>query len=161
MSGTDGSIPTLVDWSGGPPAMARLVVAFYDRVERDDLLSPFLPGWVTTEHRRNVALWWTEVSGGPSDYTDRLGGYDRMRAHHRGLSITAAQRLRSANDHEPGRRRRRTDRGPRVPGRAGQLPGVGNQAGGGQLPAGCDAARARTGAPMGLGCGPALPALSR
>jgi hemoglobin len=36
------------------------------------------------------------VFGGPRDYTDRLGGYERMLAHHRGLSITAAQRLRFA-----------------------------------------------------------------
>ncbi|MET0763783.1 MAG: hypothetical protein ABWY29_02880, partial [Blastococcus sp.] len=62
MSGTDGdATPTLVDWAGGPPAMARLIDAFYDRVERDDLLSPFFPGGVSTEHRRHVALWWTEV----------------------------------------------------------------------------------------------------
>jgi hemoglobin len=96
MSGTDDAIPTLVEWAGGPPAMARLIDAFYDRVERDDLLSPFFPGGVTVAHRRHVALWWTEVFGGPSDYTDRLGGYDRMLAHHRGLSITADQRLRFA-----------------------------------------------------------------
>ena len=96
MSGTDDAIPTLVDWAGGPPAIARLIDAFYDRVERDDLLSPFFPGGVTAAHRRHVALWWTEVFGGPSDYTDRLGGYDRMLAHHRGLSITADQRLRFA-----------------------------------------------------------------
>ena len=88
-SGTDGPTPTLVDRAGDPPAMARLIDAFYDRVERDDLLNPFFPG------------------------------------------------------------------------RAGLPPGVGNQAGRGQLAAGRDAARARTGAPVGLGRGPASPALRR
>jgi hemoglobin len=43
-----------------------------------------------------VTAWWTEVFGGPSDYTDRLGGYERMLAHHRGLAITPEQRLRFA-----------------------------------------------------------------
>jgi hemoglobin len=38
-----------------------LIDAFYDRVERDDLLSPFFPGGVSAEHRRHVAAWWTEV----------------------------------------------------------------------------------------------------
>jgi hemoglobin len=92
----DDSVPTLIDWAGGPSAIARLIDAFYDRVERDDLLSPFFPGGVSPEHRRHVAMWWIEVFGGPSDYTDELGGYERMLAHHRGLAITALQRLRFA-----------------------------------------------------------------
>ena len=97
MTGTDADgTPTLIDWAGGPAAMARLIDAFYDRVEGDDLLSPFFPGGVSQEHRRHVTAWWTEVFGGPSDYTDRLGGYQRMLAHHRGLAIAAEQRLRFA-----------------------------------------------------------------
>jgi hemoglobin len=97
MTGTDADgTPTLVEWAGGPPAIARLINAFYDRVERDDLLSPFFPGGVGREHRRHVSDWWTEVFGGPSEYTDRLGGYERMLAHHRGLAITPEQRLRFA-----------------------------------------------------------------
>ena len=97
MSTTDGdATPTLVEWAGGPPAMARLIDAFYDRVERDDLLSPFFPGGVTVAHRRHVAAWWIEVFGGPADYTAELGGYERMLAHHRGLQITAEQRFRFA-----------------------------------------------------------------
>ena len=90
------ALPTLVEWAGGPPALVRLIEAFYDRVEADDLLSPFFPGGVSAEHRANVALWWIEVCGGPAGYTDRLGGYERMLAHHRGLAITGEQRLRFA-----------------------------------------------------------------
>lgn len=88
--------PTLIDWAGGPAAITRLVDAFYDRVEADDLLSPFFPGGVSQEHRQHVSLWWTEVLGGPAGYTEQLGGYERMLAHHRGLAITADQRLRFA-----------------------------------------------------------------
>jgi hemoglobin len=96
MAGTDDSTPTLVEWAGGPASIARLINAFYDRVERDDLLSPFFPGGVGQAHRRHVAAWWTEVFGGSREYSDRLGGYDRMLAHHRGLAITGEQRLQFA-----------------------------------------------------------------
>ncbi|MDT4935576.1 MAG: hemoglobin [Pseudonocardiales bacterium] len=89
-------LPTLVDWAGGPPAMRRLINAFYDRVEQDELLSGFFPGGVSAEHREHVSTWWIEVFGGPADYTERHGGYEAMLAHHRGLGITAEQRLRFA-----------------------------------------------------------------
>jgi hemoglobin len=90
------SVPTLVEWAGGPPAIHRLIDAFYDRVEADGLLSAFFPGGVSAEHRDHVALWWVEVFGGPAEYTQRLGGYEQMLAHHRGLGITSEQRLRFA-----------------------------------------------------------------
>ena len=91
-----GVVPTLVEWAGGPPAIRRLIDAFYDRVEADELLRQFFPGGVSLEHRDHVTLWWVEVFGGPADYTERLGGYERMLAHHRGLGITPEQRLRFA-----------------------------------------------------------------
>ena len=71
--------------------------AFYDRVERDDLLSPLFPGGVSEEHRAHVTVWWCEVFGGPADYTADHGGYDNMLAHHRGLEITPDQRFRFAS----------------------------------------------------------------
>lgn len=88
--------PTLFDWAGGAEAFRRLIDAFYDRVERDDLLSPLFPGGVPEEHRAHVTTWWIEVFGGPADYTGRLGGYPRMLAHHRELRITPEQRFRFA-----------------------------------------------------------------
>jgi hemoglobin len=88
--------PTLYEWAGGTEAFRRLIDAFYDRVERDDLLSPLFPGGVTEEHRAHVTLWWAEVFGGPADYTTSLGGYERMLAHHRDLGITPDQRRRFA-----------------------------------------------------------------
>ena len=88
--------PSLIDWAGGPAAFRRLIDAFYDRVEVDDLLSPLFPGGVHEERRDHVTTWWVEVFGGASDYTARHGGYERMLAHHRGLGITGEQRLRFA-----------------------------------------------------------------
>jgi hemoglobin len=88
--------PTLYDWAGGQEAFERLIDAFYDRVERDELLSPLFPGGVGEEHRRNVVAWWSEVFGGPARYSDELGGYERMLGKHRGLAITSEQRFRFA-----------------------------------------------------------------
>jgi len=94
---SDEQVPTLFDWAGGAEAFRRLIDAFYDRVERDDLLSPFFPGGVHEEHRAHVTAWWVEVFGGPAAYTSELGGYDAMLAHHRGLGITPEQRFRFAS----------------------------------------------------------------
>ena len=41
----------------------------------------------------HVTDWWCEVMGGPAVYTERHGGYEHMLAKHRGLAITAEQRL--------------------------------------------------------------------
>ncbi len=88
---------SLYDWAGGQQALDRLIDAFYDRVEADDLLSPFFPGGVTAAHREHVAAWWGEVLGGPARYSEELGGYERMLAKHRGLGITPEQRFRFAS----------------------------------------------------------------
>jgi hemoglobin len=88
---------SLYDWAGGHAAFERMIDAFYDRVEADDLLSPLFPGGVGQEHREHVVAWWSEVFGGPSRYTDELGGYEQMLAKHRDLGITAEQRFRFAS----------------------------------------------------------------
>jgi hemoglobin len=89
--------PSLYEWAGGTPAIARLIDAFYDRVEKDDLIGPFFPGGVSREHREHVTVWWCEVFGGSSDYTTHHGGYHAMVDHHRNLGITAGQRFRFAS----------------------------------------------------------------
>jgi len=91
------SPPTLYEWAGGHDGLERLINAFYDRVERDELLSPLFGGGVGEEHRRNVVAWWSEVFGGPARYSEELGGYERMLDKHRGLSITPEQRFRFAS----------------------------------------------------------------
>ena len=89
--------PTLYEWAGGERAFRALIDAFYDRVERDELLSPFFPGGVHEEHRDHVTAWWSEVFGGPDRYTAELGGYENMVAHHVGLEISPEQRHRFAS----------------------------------------------------------------
>jgi hemoglobin len=87
-------VPTIYEWAGGRAAFERWFDVFYDLVERDDLLGPVFDGRVTEEHRRNVTTWWSEVMGGPAQYTEQQGGYEHMLGKHRGLAITAEQRLR-------------------------------------------------------------------
>ena len=86
--------PTLYEWAGEQEAFRRLIDAFYDRVEQDELLGPLFGGRVSAEHRDHVTTWWSEVMGGPADYTAREGGYEHMLGKHRGLAITSEQRLR-------------------------------------------------------------------
>ncbi len=93
----DDGVPTLYEWAGGEAAFRRLIDAFYDRVEGDDLLSPLFPGGVPESHRAHVTTWWVEVFGGPAGYTEEHGGYAAMLAHHRGLHITPEQRFRFAS----------------------------------------------------------------
>jgi hemoglobin len=94
MSEPDKPTPSLYEWAGGETAIRRLMDRFYDRVERDDLLGPrFFPDGVHEQHRAHVATWWSEVFRGPARYTEELGGYESMLAHHRGLAITPEERL--------------------------------------------------------------------
>jgi hemoglobin len=90
----DSPTPTIYAWAGGRAAFARWLDAFYDRVERDELLAPLFGGAVSREHRDHVTDWWSEVMGGPALYTERHGGYEHMLARHRGLGIDAERRLR-------------------------------------------------------------------
>ena len=85
---------TIYEWAGGREAFERWLNAFYDLVEDDERLAPVFGGRVTEEHRDHVTTWWSEVMGGPADYTDHHGGYEHMLAKHRGLAIDADQRLR-------------------------------------------------------------------
>jgi hemoglobin len=88
-------VPTLYDWCGGSAALHRLTDVFYDRVLADPLLEPVFRN-MGPHHRDHVARWLGEVFGGPTDYTDRLGGYPAMLSHHIGLAITEEQRARWA-----------------------------------------------------------------
>jgi hemoglobin len=86
--------PSLYEWAGGAAAIRRLMDCFYDRVEQDELLSPYFPGGVHEEHRAHVTTWWSEVLGGPAAYTEELGGYENMLSRHRGLAIKPEERRR-------------------------------------------------------------------
>ena len=94
--GSENGTPTLYEWAGGESSFRRLIDAFYDRVESDELLAQLFPGGVHEEHRAHVTAWWCEVFGGPARYTEDHGGYESMLAHHRNLGITPQMRFRFA-----------------------------------------------------------------
>ena len=61
--------PTIFEWAGGRDAFERWLGRFYDLVEDDELLGPVFGGTVSDQHRRDVVTWWSEVMGGPAEYT--------------------------------------------------------------------------------------------
>ncbi|MGH4033852.1 group II truncated hemoglobin [Actinomycetota bacterium Odt1-20B] len=100
--GTGASTPTLYAWAGGAESFTRLTGIFYEKVLRDDLLSPLFAD-LPPEHAEHVALWLGEVFGGPTAYSDGhggsggSGGHAHMVAQHFGKSITEPQRRRWVN----------------------------------------------------------------
>jgi CDGSH-type Zn-finger protein/truncated hemoglobin YjbI len=97
--------PTLFQWAGGLPALTRMTRIFYEKyVPSDPLLAPIF-ATMSPDHPERVAAWLGETFGGPSQYTDMYGGYDRMVSQHAGKALTEQQRTRwaqlivqSAND---------------------------------------------------------------
>ncbi len=89
------STPTLYEWMGGIEALRRLTEVFYDAVEQDEVLAPVF-AHMGANHREHVAIWLGEVFGGPTRYTDELGGYPSMLRHHLGLNLSEHQRARWA-----------------------------------------------------------------
>ena len=87
--------PSLYEWAGGIAAFERLTSHFYAAIlsEPDPILEPVFRG-MDPDHPRHVAAWLAETFGGPSTYTDELGGYEHMLAKHRNLALTEAQRQR-------------------------------------------------------------------
>ncbi|MFC6886720.1 MULTISPECIES: group II truncated hemoglobin [Actinomadura] len=94
--GNGGSVPTLYDWAGGAEAFERLTETFYEQVLKDDLIGPLFAG-MDPGHPRYVAMWLSEVFGGPSRYSDERGGYTHMVTQHLGRAISDAQRRRWVN----------------------------------------------------------------
>jgi truncated hemoglobin YjbI/quinol monooxygenase YgiN len=94
--GTGASEPSLYEWAGGTEAFERLTEAFYREVLRDDLLEPLFRH-MNAEHPKFVAMWLSEVFGGPDTYTTKRGGYRHMLAQHLGKAITEPQRRRWIN----------------------------------------------------------------
>jgi CDGSH-type Zn-finger protein/truncated hemoglobin YjbI len=87
--------PSLYEWAGGLAALERLTSHFYDAIlsEPDPILEPVFRG-MDPDHPRHVAAWLAETFGGPTTYTDQLGGYEHMLAKHRDLALTETQRRR-------------------------------------------------------------------
>jgi hemoglobin len=85
---------TLYSAAGGMPFFARLVDAFYDRVERDAVLLAVYPepddlGPARERLRLFLAQYW----GGPTTYSDQRG-HPRLRMRHAPFAIGEDERDR-------------------------------------------------------------------
>jgi hemoglobin len=90
---------------GGEARLNSWIERFQDLIEGEERLAPLFGGTLGRTHREHVFAFFLEEFGGPTDYSDRFGGYPEMLDHHRDLAITEEQRVlfiellsRSADD---------------------------------------------------------------
>ena len=83
----------LLDRLGGEDGIRALVAAWYPQVLADPLLVPLF-GEGDPHHIDHLTALLVEVFGGQKRYTDELGGFPNLLAHHRGLEIAEPQRTR-------------------------------------------------------------------
>ena len=93
MTEGNNGVPSLYEWLGGAEVLNALMVKFYERVSRDELLRPLF-GEMPVDHPRHVADFVGEVMGGSQAYTVSRGGHATMLEHHFGRNISEAQRRR-------------------------------------------------------------------
>ena len=85
--------PTIFDIVGAG-FFVRLVDAFYDGVEHDQLLISMYPdGSDTVEARKRLAMFLAQYWGGPHDYLENRG-HPMLRMRHGGFAITHVERDR-------------------------------------------------------------------
>ncbi len=89
----DTETTTIYERIGGEDALRRAVDAFYTSVLTDPVLQPLF-GAGAAHHVDHLTAFLAEVFGGPSRYTDELGGFATLLEAHRGLNITDEQRAR-------------------------------------------------------------------
>lgn len=78
---------------GGERSIRTLVDGWYGRVLADPLLVPLF-GTGEPYHVDHLTAFLVEVFGGPTRYTEDLGGFPTLLGAHRGLAITEDQRQR-------------------------------------------------------------------
>jgi hemoglobin len=70
--------PSIYDFAGGDAAFLALAAAHHERCLQDpELNHPFSHG-VSPGHIEHLAAYWGEVFGGPSRYSNSLGGHSGM-----------------------------------------------------------------------------------
>jgi hemoglobin len=60
--------PSLYEWAGGMETFQRLTAIFYDKVNKDEILSEVFKH-MSQEHPQHVAFFVAEVFGGPTQYS--------------------------------------------------------------------------------------------
>lgn len=86
--------PTIFEWAGGLPALNRVTRLLFEKYIPEDPLLGGMFGEMPVDLPERVAAWMAEVFGGPTAYTARFGGEERMRTAHHRAAITEEQRAR-------------------------------------------------------------------
>jgi hemoglobin len=70
--------PSIYDFVGGEPAFRRLAAAHHQRCLQDPVLNhPFSHGG-HPQHVERLASYWSEVFGGPDEFSRSCGGHSAM-----------------------------------------------------------------------------------
>ncbi len=88
--------PTLYEWAGGLEVIQELIIRFYDKVMRDDILRPIFTQ-MSKAHQINVAHFISEVFGGPKLYSENGGSHFGMIKKHFQKHLTEEHRGRWMN----------------------------------------------------------------
>jgi len=86
MSSSTDAAMTPFEAFGGHAFFARLVAAFYGRVESDALLRPLYPGSDLAPAEERLRLFLEQYWGGPTTYSEQRG-HPRLRMRHAGFLI--------------------------------------------------------------------------
>jgi hemoglobin len=84
---------SIYERAGGEAGLGRVVETFYASIFEDPILQPVFGTPVPT-HVDHLTAFLCEVFGGPTRYSDELGGFGTIMAVHRGRNITEEQRQR-------------------------------------------------------------------
>ena len=76
--------PTIYEAMGGAEAVLALAHAWHRRCLDDPILSHAFDGEIHAEHSERLAAYWAEQLGGPSAYTESMGGYSHVVRVHSG-----------------------------------------------------------------------------
>ncbi|TJZ75910.1 globin [Rhodococcus oryzae] len=93
MTANRNTAESLFEHVGGREGLHRLVATWYPRVLADPLLHPLF-GAGSPSHIDHLTDFLAEVFGGPTVYTDQLGGFPALLEAHRGKKISEEQRQR-------------------------------------------------------------------
>jgi hemoglobin len=89
----DSAEQSIYDYAGGEAGIRQIVEIFYASLFEDPVLQPLFKRPVAT-HVDHLTAFLSEEFGGPTRYTDELGGYENVVAVHRHLQISEEQRQR-------------------------------------------------------------------
>lgn len=112
LEGAEGAPPTFYDEVGGQATFDRLVTAFYDRVQRDEVLWPMYPHDDLEGAIWRLSTFLAQYFEGPTTYSEARG-HPRLRMRHQPFHVNPDARdrwlahMRAAVDEvcaEPGSR---------------------------------------------------------